>query len=244
MAATDHDLLRDPLKLQEQWHWLSLRTHDCPQTTPRMAVERTLCPAVAHDASGPFPRWSTCLDWPAGYAWFPQIGLQAGYMVVCGMRLLGFFGSAKLEQALCRPSHEGSERRSGSFGQGAHAAPPTSSGNLRIIKGCIYAVWGVGSARKPRAPTQEPRRGSCSFVWWRLLRWDDSSGGVSSDSRSLRQREIKNLQAGHQAERGGVRHVGTFNGKNGSLMGGKTKSGGTQKGKNDNNRFTHSLRKL
>ena len=74
-----------------------------------------------------------------------QIGLQAGCLVVRGMWLLGFFGSATLEQALYRPGHKGSERRSGSFGQGA-------------------AVWGVGSARKPRATAQEPRRGSCSFA--------------------------------------------------------------------------------
>ena len=43
-----------------------------------MAVERALCSAVAYDASGPFPRLSTRIDWPAGYAWIPQIGLQAG----------------------------------------------------------------------------------------------------------------------------------------------------------------------
>ena len=165
-----------------------------------MAVERTLCPAVAHDASGPFPRWSTCLDWPAGYAWLPQIGLQAGYLVVRGMRLLGFFGSAKLEQALYRPSHEGSERRSGSFGQGAHAATPRPVAISAFLKGASMRFGcgirtetpgadprtvhsGLGSsAGKPRAPTQEPRRGSCSFVQSRLLRWDDSSGGVSSDS--------------------------------------------------------------
>ena len=133
MAATDHDLLG-------QWALLSLRTHDRSQATSRMAVERALCPAVAYDASGPFPRLSHRIDWPAGYAWISQIGLQAEYLVVRGMWLLGFFGSAKFEQALCRPSHKGSERLSGSFGQGAHA---TSGGSLRIIEGCIYSVWVV-----------------------------------------------------------------------------------------------------
>ena len=48
---------------------LSLRTHDRSQTTPRMTVERALCSAVAHDASRPLPRWSTCFDRPAGNAW-------------------------------------------------------------------------------------------------------------------------------------------------------------------------------
>ena len=32
-------------------------------------------------------------------------------------------------------------------------------------------------------------------------------------------------QAGHRAQHGGVRHLGTKVGKNGTLMGGKTKSG-------------------
>ena len=100
-----------------------------------MAVERASCAAVAHDASRPFPRWSTCPDWPAGYAWLPQIGLQAGYLVVRGMRLLGFFGSAKLEQPLYGPSHEGSEGRSGSFGQGAHVAISA------LLKGASMRFW-------------------------------------------------------------------------------------------------------
>ena len=81
--------------------------------------------------------------WPAGYAWLPQIGLQAGYLVVRGMRLLGFFGSAKLEQALYRPSHEGSERRSGSFGQGPHAATPRPVAISALLKGASmrFGVW-------------------------------------------------------------------------------------------------------
>ena len=125
---------------------LSLRTHDCPQATSTLAVESALCPAVAHDASGPFPRWSTSFDRPAGNGWLSQIGLQAKYLVVRGVRLLGFLGSAKLEQALYRPIHKGSARRPGSLGQKGSRRNPMSSGNLRIIKGCIYAVWDVGSA--------------------------------------------------------------------------------------------------
>ena len=55
-----------------------------------------------------------------------KLALQAGYLVVRGVRLLGFLGSAKLEQALYRPIHKGSARRPGSLGQGAHTATPTS----------------------------------------------------------------------------------------------------------------------
>ena len=110
---------------------LSLRTQDCPQATSRMAVERTLCPAVADDASGPLPRWSTFLDWPAGHAWLPQIDLQAGYLVVRGMRLLGFFGSAKLEQCLVR-------------------AKP------RRQRETFWLVWTRGSRRKPHVQWQSP----------------------------------------------------------------------------------------
>ena len=60
---------------------------------------------------------------------------------------------------------------------------------------------------------------------------------------TLRNRKVQNannnhhLQAGHQAQHGGVRHLGIDIGKNGTLMGGKTKNGET-KGKNDNSRFT------
>ena len=118
-----------------QWHCSRCGTHGCSQATSRMAVERALCPAVAYDASGPLPRLSTRIDWSAGYAWISQIGLQAGYLVVRGMWLLGFFGSAKLEQALYRPSHKGSERRSGSFGQGAHAATPRPVAVSASLKG-------------------------------------------------------------------------------------------------------------
>ena len=114
-----------------------------------------MCPAVAYDASGPFPRSTARIDWPAGYAWIPQIGQQAGYLVVRGMWLLGFFGSAKLEQALYRPSHKGSERRSGSFVQRAHAATPRPVAVSASLKGELSGL-GVGSARKPQAPTQGP----------------------------------------------------------------------------------------
>ena len=75
-------------------------------------------------ASGPLPRWSTRFDRLAGNAWLSQIGLQAGYLVVRGVRLLGFLGSTKFEQALYRPIHKGCARRPGSLGQGAHAATP------------------------------------------------------------------------------------------------------------------------
>ena len=126
---------------------LSLRTNDCSQATSRMAVERALCPAVAYDASGPFPRLSARIDWPAGYAWIPQIGLQAGYLVVRGMWLLGFFGSANLEQALYRPRHKSSEGRSGSFGQGAHAATPRPVAVSAPLKGELSGL-GYGNARR------------------------------------------------------------------------------------------------
>ena len=68
---------------------------------------------------------------------------------------------------------------------------------------------------------------------------------VSLGRSTLQNRKIQNannhhhLHAGHEAQHGGVRHLGTQIGKNGTLIGGKTK------GKNDNNRFTHRLgRKL
>ena len=43
-----------------------------------------------------------------------------------------------------------------------------------------------------------------------------------------------------KAQRGGVLHLGTINGKNGTLKGGKTKSGGISDC-NDNARVTHRL---
>ena len=55
----------------------------------------------------------------------------------------------------------------------------------------------------------------------------------------------KHLQAGHQAQHGGVRHLGTKIGKNGILMGGKTKSGGTRgKERQRQVHAPHGLRKL
>ena len=47
-------------------------------------------------------------------------------------------------------------------------------------------------------------------------------------------------QHGQEAQRGGVLHLGTINGKNGTLKGGKTKYGGT----NDNQRQRHDLQTL
>ena len=63
--------------------------------------------------------------------------------MVRGVWLLGFFGSAKLEQALCRPSHKGSGRRPGSFGQGAHAATPRPVAVSASLKGASmrFGVW-------------------------------------------------------------------------------------------------------
>ena len=40
----------------------------------------------------------------------------------------------------------------------------TFCGNLGTIKGASMPFGVRGSARKRRAPTQEPRRGSCSFA--------------------------------------------------------------------------------
>ena len=94
MAATEHDLLRDPLKLQGQWHCSRCEHTIAHKQLREWAVERALCPAVAHDASGPFPRWSARFDRPAGNAWLSQIGLQAGYLMVRGVRLLGWASSA------------------------------------------------------------------------------------------------------------------------------------------------------
>ena len=47
-------------------------------------------------------------------------------------------------------------------------------------------------------------------------------------------------QHGQKAQRGGVLHLGTINGKNGTLNGGKTKNGGTSDN-NDNARVTLRL---
>ena len=124
MAATDHDLLRDPLKLQGQWH-CSRCGHDCSQATSRMAVECALCPTVAHGASGPFPRLSTRIDWSAGLRMdLTKLAYKRGiwWCVTCGSWASS--AARNLRQALYRPSHKGSERRSGSFGQGAHAESP------------------------------------------------------------------------------------------------------------------------
>ena len=47
-------------------------------------------------------------------------------------------------------------------------------------------------------------------------------------------------QHGQKAQRGGVPHLGTINGKNGTLMCGKTKNGGIRDN-DDNARVTHRL---
>ena len=64
---------------------------------------------------------------------------------------------------------------------------------------------------------------------------------ISHDAPHWQRARYNNMitifKAGHQANRGGVRHVETINGKNGTHNGGKTKSGVT-KGNNDNDRFT------
>ena len=77
MAATDHDLLRNPLKLRGQWH-CSRCGHTIAHKQLREWLLNVHCvPTVAHGASGPFLRLSTRIDWPAGYAWISQICLQA-----------------------------------------------------------------------------------------------------------------------------------------------------------------------
>ena len=133
---------------------LSLRTHDCPQTTPRMAVERALCSAVVLGAPGLLPRWSTCFDRPAGNAWLSQIGLQAGYLVVRSVRLLGFLGSTTFEHALYRSTHKGSARRPGSLGQGAHTATPRPvaiSAPLKVL------LCGLGCGIRTETPGADSR---------------------------------------------------------------------------------------
>ena len=149
---------------------LALRTYDSPQTPPKMAEERALYPAVAHGGSGPLPHWSACFDWPAGYPRLSQIGLQAGYLVVCRVRLLGLFSSPKFEQALYRPTHKRQRRMlCHAWTRGSHRNL-TSSGNLRTIKGASmrFGVWdphgNPGRRPKDRAaavrghPHENPRR--------------------------------------------------------------------------------------
>ena len=105
MAATEHDLLRDPLKLQGQWH-----CSRCGHT-------------IAH---------KQLREWLLNVPCVPLLPTTLPDLFHAG-----------------QPVSRGSRRN------------PTSSGNLRTIKGCTYAVWSMGSARKPRAPTQGP----CTAVW-------------------------------------------------------------------------------
>ena len=117
-----------------------------------------LSSSSSSSASGPLPRWSTRFDRLAGNAWLSQIGLQAGYLVVRGVRLLGFLGSTKFEQALYRPIHKGRARRPGSLGQGAHAATPRPvaiSAPLKVFLcglECGIRTETPGARPKDRAP--------------------------------------------------------------------------------------------
>ena len=146
MAATDHDLLRDPFKLQGQWH-----CSRCGHTIAHKQLREWLLnvPCV--------PLLPTTLP-DLFHACQPElIGLQATHgshklaykrgiwwCVACGS-----WASSRQRETFWLVWTRGSRRN------------PTSGGSLRIIEGCIYAVWGVGSARKPRAPTQGP----CTAVW-------------------------------------------------------------------------------
>ena len=69
---------------------------------------------------------------------------------------------------------------------------------------------------------------------WIQISKNSWNGCVFTGRSTLRNRNIQNannnhhLQAGHQAQHGGVRHLGNNIGKNGTLMGGKTKNGETK----------------
>ena len=101
-----------------------------------------------------------------GYPWLSQIGLQAWYLVVRRVRLLGFLGSPKFEQALYRPTHKGSTGRSGTLGQGAHSATsrPVAVSAPFVVPLCGLVWDPLGNPGKHRAPAQEPRRSSGSFA--------------------------------------------------------------------------------
>ena len=131
--------------------------------------------------SGPLPRWANCFDRPAGYPWLSQTGLQAGYLVVRCVRLLGFLGSPKFEQALYRPTHKGSARRSGSLGQGAHTATPRP---VAVSAPFVVPLCGLGCGIRMKTLGAGPRTAP------ELLQFCCSCGcfggtthrGVSSDS--------------------------------------------------------------
>ena len=96
---------------------------------------------------------------PAGYARLSQIGLQAGYLVVCRVRLLGLLSSQILEQALRGPTHKGSARRSGSLGQGAHTATPRPvavSAPLEVSL-CGLESFAWNPRRRPKDRAAAPR---------------------------------------------------------------------------------------
>ena len=101
---------------------LSLRTHDCPQTSPRTVPERPLCSAVAHGSSEPLPRRATCFDRLAVNAWLSQNGVQAWHLVVWHVWILGHLSSPIFEQAWCRQTYKRGAGRSGTAGERAATA--------------------------------------------------------------------------------------------------------------------------
>ena len=154
MAATAHDLLRDPLKLQGQRH-CSLCGHTIAHKHLReWLMNVPCCPIVAHGDSRPLSRWSTRFDRPAGNAWLSQIGLQAVSLVVRSVRLMGFLGSPKFEQGLVLANIQRQRKTSWlAWTRGSHRNL-TSSGNLRTTSGASvrFGVWDpLGNAgRRPK----------------------------------------------------------------------------------------------
>ena len=65
-----------------------------------------------------------------------------------------------------------------------------------------------------------------------------SLGGANSERQ-----QPSSSSKGHQAQHGAVRYLGTKVGKNGTHMGGNTKSGQTE-GKKDKVGFTHASKRL
>ena len=85
---------------------------------------------------------------------------------------------------------------------------------------------------------KEYRRFQC--ICDKITHWIPQSNNTWNSEVSTARRISRHLhpQHGQKAQRGGVLHLGTINGKNGILKGGKTKNGGISDN-NDNARVTH-----
>ena len=154
MAATAHDLLRDPLKLQGQWH-CSRCGHTIAHKHLREWLMNVPCVPLLHTAVPDL--------FHAGQ--LALIGLQATHgshklaykrgiwwCVACGS--WAPLSSPKFEQALYRPTYKGSAGRSGTLGQGTHTATPRPVAGSAPL---VVLLCGLGCGIRLETRGAEPR---------------------------------------------------------------------------------------